>query len=175
MTQLKFLDWKRSRVGYTRRAARSTIRTVGFGLPSELLEGVRNFGAIFESVIRQKLAVIRPTAVGAVLYDRAAGRLYYAASRFLPGLRIHPTLIGRVERLPAVSAKGGALINTLVPNRHAQTCCEFQALNQALLDGARERDLELWCFRAATMEPFPRCHNCRVTVPRNQLARIWTC
>lgn len=137
-----------------------------------MLEAV---SAILESIIHQKPSVLRPSAVGAVLYDRAAGRLYYAASRFLPGLRIHPTLMARVHALPAVSTGGGAVINTLIPNRHAQTCSGFQALNQALLDGARERDLELWCFRAATMEPFPRCHNCRVTVPQNKLARIWTC
>jgi cytidine deaminase len=81
----------------------------------------------------------------------------------------------RNSRQAYVQGHAGAMVNSLVPIRHAQTCAEFQALNTALFDGAQEQDLELWCFKAATMDPFPRCGNCRVTVPDNQLARIWTC
>src|SRR5262249_15147572 len=109
------------------------------------------------------------------IYDRATDKLYYAASRYLPILQIHATLAQRVQQLPVVPGQGGILLNTLIPMRHAQTCAEFQALNQALLDGAQEHNLDLWCFRVATMEPFPQCPNCRMTVPRTALARIWTC
>ena len=66
-------------------------------------------------------------------------------------------------------------MNTRVPYRHPQTCAEFKALNWALVDGAREEDLDLWCFKMTTMEAFPRCDNCKETVPQGALARIWTC
>ena len=144
------------------------------GLLPELLAGIRYYAALLESVISHKPPIIRGTAGGAVIYDRVRDRLYYAASRWLPGLQPHATLTGRVNQLPVVQTATGP-INTLVPNRHAQTCADFQALNWALRDGAREQDLELWCFRARTMEPFPRCPNCRVTVPFNAPARVWTC
>lgn len=145
------------------------------GVPQELVEGLRNYGAILESLIPQKPPLFRSSAGGAVLYDRARDRLYYGVSRYLPALAIHPTMTARVQQLPLVQGQAGAMVNTLVPTRHAHTCAEFQALNTALFDGAREQDLALWCFKAATIEPFPRCGNCRVTVPDHQLSRIWTC
>ena len=144
------------------------------GLLPELQAAIRYYAAMLESIIPHQQRIIRGTAGGAVIYDRATDRLYYAASRWLAGLQIHVTLAARVQQLPVVQGHGGAQLHTLVPNRHAQTCAEFQALNQALLDGAQERNLDLWSFKAATMEPFPRCANCRVTVPDNALARIWT-
>jgi len=150
-----------------------TIQTLG--LAAELLDGVRYYGALLESIIPNRPSIIRGTAGGAVIHDRTTDRLYYAVSRWQPGLPIHPALAARVQQLPAVQVQGGAILHTLVPMRHAQTCAEFQALNQALLDGAQEHDLDLWCFKAATMEPFPRCPNCQVTVPQNALRRIWTC
>jgi hypothetical protein len=145
------------------------------GVPQDLLDGLRNYGAMLESIIPRQPRIIRPSAGGTVLYDRARDRLYYGASRYLPALAIHATLIARVQQLPLVQGHGGAMVNTLVGTRHAHTCAEFQALNLALFDGAQEQNLELWCFKAATMEPFPRCGNCRVTVPQKGLARIWTC
>jgi hypothetical protein len=142
------------------------------GLATELLAGIRNYGALLESSIPQ---FIKLSAGGAVIYDNATDRLYYAASRFLHGLQIHATLDARIQQLPAIQVPGRGLMNTRVPNRHPHTCAEFKALNQALLDGAQEDQLDLWCFRAATMEPFPRCDNCQDTVPDNALRRIWTC
>lgn len=145
------------------------------GLPQELQQGLSNYGAMLESIIPRTPRIIRPSAGGAVLYDRATDRLYYGASRYLPALAIHATLIARVQQLPLAHGHAGVMVNTLVGARHAHTCGEFQALNAALFDGAQEQDLELWCFKAATMEPLPRCANCRVTVPESTLARIWTC
>jgi hypothetical protein len=109
-----------------------------------------------------------------VIYDRLRDKLYYAASRYLSALTIHAKLAARVQQLPVVQGPAG-MVNTFVGTRHAHTCAEFQALNGALSDGAQEHDLELWCFKVATMEPLPRCDNCRVTVPQNALAQIWTC
>lgn len=143
-------------------------------VPPEMLEGVRNYGALLESLIPTQPPVIRASAGGAVIYDRARDRLYYAASRWRPRLVIHEVLAARVEQLPVVQTPTGPM-HTLWPNRHAQTCAEFQALNEALIDGAQERNLELWCFRATTIEPLPRCPNCRITVPDKILSRIWTC
>jgi hypothetical protein len=150
----------------------ATIQTAGL-LP-ELRAGIRNYGALLENIIPHQPRIIRGSAGGVVLYDRTTDKLYYAASRWLPGLQLHAALLGREQQLPIVQTNTGP-VHTLVPNRHASTCAEFQALNQALLDGAKEQNLDLWCFRAVTMEPFPRCANCRVTVPQNALARIWTC
>jgi hypothetical protein len=150
-----------------------TIQTAG-AFP-ELLAGIRYYAAMLERIIPHQPPIIRGTAGGAVMYDRSTDRLYYAASRWLPGLLIHATLTARVQHLNIVQGNAGAIIYTNVPRRHAQTCAEFQTLNHALLDGAQEQNLDLWCFRVRTMEPFPRCANCRVTVPWNALARIWTC
>jgi hypothetical protein len=144
------------------------------GLLPELLAGIRYYAAMLESIIPHQPPIIAGTAGGAVIYDRTTDKLYYAASRYLPGLLIHATLTGREMQLPVVQTQTGP-IHTLVPHRHAQTCAEFQALNAALQDGAQEQHLDLWCFKVATMEPFPRCLNCRVTVPDGALARIWTC
>jgi len=148
------------------------IQTAGV-LP-ELLASIRYYGAFVEGIIPHQPPIIRGSAGAAVIYDRTTDKLYYAVSRYLPGLLIHGTLAARVQQLPAVHGQAGIQINTLVPNRHAETCAEFQALNRALLDGAHEQHLDLWCFRAATMEPLPQCPNCRVTVPQTGLARVWT-
>ncbi len=145
------------------------------GMASELLGGVQYYGALLEALIARRPAIIRGSAGGAVLHDRSRDRLYYAASRWIPGISIHPTLTQRVQQLPMAQGPGGTVIPTLVPTRHAQTCAEFQALNWALSDGAVEQNLDVWCFRARTMEPRPRCPNCRITVPRSSLGRIWTC
>jgi hypothetical protein len=141
------------------------------GAPAELLDGIRNYGGILEAMIGQ---VIRGTAGGAVIYDDTTDRLYYSASRWIPGLPVHRALLAKEGRLPIVQTPAGAL-NTLVPNRSPRVCAEFQALNQALLDGAREANLHLWSFRARSMEPFPQCPNCQVTVDRHALAKVWTC
>jgi hypothetical protein len=89
-------------------------------------------------------------------------------------MQIHATLVARVHQLNPVQVQG-QVIYTNVPIRHAQTCAEFQALNDALRDGANEQNLDLWSFRARTMEPLPRCPNCCVTVPQHALRRVWTC
>lgn len=149
-----------------------TIQTAGL-LP-ELRAGIRSYAAMLQGVILHQPGIIKGTAGGAVIYDRATDKLYYAASRYLPGLQTHATLAARVNGLPLVPGPLGAM-HTRVPYRHAQTCAEFQALNRALLDGAQEQTCDLWCFRVRTMEPFPRCANCRKTVPQSALARIWTC
>ena len=149
-----------------------TIQTGGL-LP-EFLDGIRYYAAMLESIIHHQPRIIRATAGGAVIYDRTTDKLYYAASRYLPGLQVHASLLGREQQLPVVQTHAGP-VHTLVPNRHAQTCAEFQALNHALRDGAQEQNLDLWCFRVRTIEPQSRCANCRVTVPAHALARIWTC
>jgi hypothetical protein len=149
-----------------------TIRTEA--LLNEPKEAIRYFSALLESVKGQQL-FLWASAGAAVIYDRARDRIYYGISRSSPGLAIHPTLAHRVQLLPRVLAPDGTQMNTRIPFRHPQTCAEFKALNWALTDGAREDDLDLWCFKMKTMEPYPRCDNCRDTVPQGALARIWTC
>jgi hypothetical protein len=144
------------------------------GLATELLNAIEGYGAFLESIVPRKPVIIRGSAGGAIMHDRATDRLYYGASRFVSGLQKHAVLAAREMRLPLVHGKAGA-IRTKVRMRHAQTCAEFQVLNEALFDGAKENDLDLWCFHVATMEPYPRCPNCRDTVPDIALRRIWTC
>jgi hypothetical protein len=154
-------------------AGAETIPTAGVPpVPPDLLDGIKNYGAILEDIIGQ---TIRGSARGAVVYDPSTDRLYYGASRFVAGLPNHGDLEDRIEELPVVLRRDGEIIHTRMPNLHAHTCAEFQALNRALFDGAQERHLQVWCFRAATMEPSPRCDNFRVTVSDNRLNRIWTC
>jgi hypothetical protein len=111
------------------------------GLPPELLEAIRYYGALLEDIIPFKPRIIRGTAGGSVIHDRRTDRLYYAVSRWRPDLPVHPTLAARVLQLPVVQTNVGP-VNTRFPNRHAQTCAEFQALNEALFDGAQENNLE---------------------------------
>ncbi len=151
-----------------------TIRTEAF--LHEPKEALRYFAALLESLRSQNPPLFRwATAGAAMIYDRARDRLYYGISRWVMALAIHPTLVQRVNGLPLVLAPDGAQMNTRVLYRHPHTCAEFKALNWALTDGAREQDLDLWCFKIRTMEPFPRCDNCKETVPQASLARIWTC
>jgi len=46
------------------------------GVLSELLAGIRYYAAILESIIPRQPRIIRPTAGGAVIYDRTTDRLY---------------------------------------------------------------------------------------------------
>ena len=128
-----------------------TIQTAG--VSREVLDGIRNYGAFLDSIIQPR--IIKATAGGAVIHDRTTDKLYYAASRWVQGMYIHATLAARTQQLPIVQGIGGVLIHTWHPNRHAQTCAEFQALNQALPDGAVKQNLDLWCFRARTMKTLP--------------------
>ena len=155
------------------QAGATTLQTQA--LPMDLREGIKNYGAVLENEIGHPASAIRKAACGSVIFDRVSLRLYYSVSRWLPNLQVHATISSRVQQLPIQMAHGGGSVRTMHPFRHAGTCSEFQALNEALLDGAAEGNLELWCFRARSMEPMPRCQNCRVTVPSHALARIWTC
>jgi hypothetical protein len=148
-----------------------TIQTAA--VPAELLAGVRYYSAMLEGLLPHQPPLFRASAGGAVVHDGTTDRLYYAVSRFLPDLQIHPVLMARLNLLPLVQTAAEP-INTRIPNRHAHTCAEFQALNLALADGAHEQDLNVWCFRVTTAEPFWRCPNCRTTVPEESIGRIWT-
>jgi hypothetical protein len=65
-------------------------------------------------------------------------------------------------------------ISLVQGGRLPQVCSEFKAMNRALNDGAQEADLSCWSFRVRQMTPIPQCPNCRVTVDRNTVARVWT-
>jgi hypothetical protein len=143
------------------------------GLPQELLDGLQNYGAMAESVRTQPNPPFRGSAGAAVLFDTITDRLYYATSIWRPGLVVHASLTTREHTLPVINSNNGPL-HTHIPTRSVTACAEFQALNEALLDGAQEANLHIWCFRVREMRPFPRCQNCQVTVPSNALGKIWT-
>jgi hypothetical protein len=151
-----------------------TIQIPLAGVPQELVAAIARFGALLQTARNAHVAVppLQASARGSVLYDTVTDKLYYAVSRNQPGLIIHPTLVARQHQIPALAGQAAA---SLLPGWPSFVCAEFRALNQALLDGAQESDLEVWTFRARDMQPTLRCPNCRVTVPWNALHRIWTC
>ena len=144
------------------------------GAAPELLEATRSYGAMLEGSLTHVPPPIRRTAVGAVIYDVARDRLYYGVSGFnasIARMNVHAMLTAREQGLPMILPNGG---RTAVWQRSPRTCSEYKALNRALFDGAHESDLHVWTFRAGDMRPIPQCANCRVTVPRSRLGRIWT-
>jgi hypothetical protein len=140
----------------------------------ELIDAIESYGALLECILSHMPQPIRPTAVGAVIYDTRRDRLYYGTSGFIttmPRMLVHQDLIAREQTLPLIVPLG---VRTLVGTRSPRTCSEFKALNRALLEGAREKDPHVWTFRVRDMRPIPRCPNCRVTVSANRLGKIWT-
>ncbi len=144
------------------------------GTPRDLLDAIESYGAILEGCLSHLPPAVRPSAVGAVVYDTRRDRIYYGVSGFFASMSrmmVHTGLMTREQSLPLVLPHQ---MRTLVGSRSPRTCSEFKALNRALLDGAQEHDLHVWTFRVRDMRPIPQCPNCRVTVSRSQLGRIWT-
>jgi hypothetical protein len=144
------------------------------GMASELFDAIESYEALLEGTLSHVPSIIRPSAVGAVVYDTHRDRLYYGTSGFIATMtqmRVHQDLIAREQTLPLTVPNG---VRTLVGTRSPRTCSEFKAFNRALLDGAQEKHLHLWTFRVRDMRPIPRCPNCRVTIPTNRLAKTWT-
>jgi hypothetical protein len=137
----------------------------------DLLEAIEHFGAVLQNAKNVAQPKLQGSARGAVIYDVARDKLYYAVSRSSVNLNIHPTLIGRQQQILAVPGQN----NGSLTGWASHACAEFRALNLALFDGAHEGDLEVWTFRAKNMEPTPRCRNCEYTVPWGALCRICTC
>jgi hypothetical protein len=148
------------------------------GIDPELEEGVQRFGALLEGFLLYRPQVLTKSAVATVVYDNNRDRLYYGVSGYyaqLLTMQIHQTLQGRIGQLPVQPMGNDVQVNSAVPGgRLPQVCSEFKALNRALNDGAQEDDLSCWSFRVREMTPMPQCPNCRVTVDRNVLARVWT-
>ncbi len=91
----------------------------------------------------------RPTANAAVV-DKTTGKIYYGnAGKPLP-TTVDPYL---AERMP----------NPSLENWEVANCAEFKAVNDALLNGARIENLEVYTVRTKTGEAYPRCKNCRIT------------
>jgi hypothetical protein len=144
------------------------------GIAPELLEAIRSYGAMLEGNLTHVPPPIRPTAVGAVIYDAGRDKLYYGVSGFnstIFRMKVDARLTAHEQTLPLALPNGG---RTAVWQRSPRTCSEYKALNGALLDGANEQDLQVWAFRARDMRPIPRCPNCRVTIPDNLIGRVWT-
>ncbi|NEU71100.1 hypothetical protein PI95_000535 [Hassallia byssoidea VB512170] len=91
-----------------------------------------------------------PTAT-AVAVDTETGKVYYGTSG-----KPLPTTIDEylAERMPVPSEEPWEVSN----------CAEFKAVNDALLDGANIRDLEVHTVRTKTGQAYPRCRNCRKTI-----------
>jgi hypothetical protein len=137
----------------------------------ELLEAIEHFGAVLQSARNIAVPPLQGSARGSVIYDVARNRLYYAVSRYVANMNVHQTLVNRQQQILGIPGQ----INGSLSEWPTFVCAEFRALNKALLDGAREDDLEVWTFRARDMQPTLRCPNCCVTLPWNVLGRIWTC
>jgi len=92
----------------------------------------------------------RPTATAAVV-DTRTGKVYYGTSG-----KPLPTTIDEylAERMPVPSEELWEVSN----------CAEFKAVNDALLDGANIRNLEVHTVRTRSGEAYPRCRNCRKTI-----------
>ncbi|MEH2135828.1 hypothetical protein [Nostoc sp.] len=57
-----------------------------------------------------------------------------------------------------------ALLSSLDACAVKPECAEFKAVNDALLDGANIKDLEVHTVRTRSGEAYPRCRNCRKTI-----------
>ena len=78
-------------------------------IPQEFLLGIQHYGAVLQRAQGLMPPIIKSTAVGAVIYDESADRLYYAASGFLPSyhtMPVHPILTAREQRLPLSTLNG---------------------------------------------------------------------
>ena len=148
------------------------------GIPPELEEGVRRFGGLLEGFLLYRPQFIVNSAVTTVTYDNQSDRLYYGISGYNPQLlnmQIAPVLAARIGQLPVQQLANNRQVHSAVlGGRSPQVCSEFKALNRALRAGANEQDLSCWTFRIREMTPMPQCANCRITVNRNHLGRVWT-
>lgn len=90
----------------------------------------------------------QPRATSAAV-DAETGKVYYGDSESIAE-DIHPLIR---ERMPDPSLEKWPVAN----------CAEFNACNNALLNGAKLEDLTVHTVKVKTGEPFPRCNNCRVT------------
>jgi hypothetical protein len=148
------------------------------GIHPELEEAIQRFGGILEGIIFYRRRFIDQSAVATVLYDNHTDRLYYGISGYYPGLLqlpVHATLTARIAQLPMIQGPNHVQVHSAVRGGRApDVCSEFKALNMALQDGAQEVNLSCWAFRILQMTPMPQCANCRVTVDRATLGRVWT-
>lgn len=148
------------------------------GIPPELEEAVRRFGGLLEGFLLYRPRFIDKSAVAAVIYDRHHDNLYYGISGYHSGvlnMQIHPTLAARIAQLPNQPTANNVQVQSAVAGgRLPHVCSEFKALNVALQDGVQEANLSCWTFRIREMTPMPQCANCRVTVDRAALERVWT-
>jgi len=104
----------------------------------------------YASSLRSSLPRSRlPTATSAAV-DRATGDVYYGTSGTSPG-EVAPLLQGRI---PDPSLEDWAPSN----------CAEFNACNNALLNGASIEDLDVYTVRTFSGKAFPACRNCQVTI-----------
>ncbi|AOR23440.1 RHS repeat-associated core domain-containing protein [Clostridium taeniosporum] len=125
-------------VGITTSAAAASAVQYGQQRVSELKNGLSN------SQI-SKLPRATSTAV-----SRVTGKVYQAESGTISET-IHPLLKSRIP-------------NPSLTMRPPANCAEFNAVNKALLDGAKIKDLSVATFKIREGTAFPMCPNCRVTI-----------
>lgn len=82
--------------------------------------------------------------------DRVTGKVYQAESGTIAEI-IHPLL---KKRMP----------NPSLMMRPVANCAEFNAVNNALLNGSKINNLSVATYRIREGTPFPMCPNCRVTI-----------
>ncbi len=88
--------------------------------------------------------------VTSVVKNTDTGQIYFGNSGYIAE-NIHPYLR---SRMPSPSYKPWPVAN----------CAEFNAVNNALLNGARSLDdLAIYTIRTRNLVPIPRCSNCKVT------------
>jgi RHS repeat-associated protein len=132
------------------------VSKVSFGTKSSGLakEAVYNYA---KEVVAERSVKNTPRSLS-VAYDKVTGKYYYGESKGLtPGQKLTPEL----ERiLPASSKEIWSVEN----------CSECNALNNAFLDGAQAKNLEIHTVKidkpskGGAVQDFPPCDNCKITI-----------
>ena len=92
---------------------------------------------------------VKYTATSAAV-DLETGNVYHGHSREHSG-PVHPELL---KRMPAESLEPWITTN----------CAEFNAVNKALKGGAKMNNLVITTYRTQTLEFFPMCRNCQLSL-----------
>lgn len=117
-------------------------------MEKELPDLARN-RAVENMAEAQKTGVRPPTGTSAAV-DRATGKVYYGKSGSIPD-SIHPDL---ASRMPDPSLEPWPSGN----------CAEFHAVNEALSNGAKLKDISYATVRTRPGVNFPSCANCQVSL-----------
>ncbi|MBM4361115.1 MAG: VCBS repeat-containing protein [Deltaproteobacteria bacterium] len=119
---------------------------------ARLARGVPNGGTLARAAaadIRETVARARQPRAVAVAVDRTTGAVSRGTSGTTPSL-IHPEM---ARRMPSPSLEKWSPSN----------CAEFNACNNAMLNGSQIKNLEVHTVQVKSGADFPRCANCQVT------------